>query len=187
MGRLKIRGGLGAIGRFSILMALTVLVGGCFQPLYGERGVTGGSAVREALRGVEVDQIAAPAGSFEAGLATQLRNELLFAFTGGGSSTTPRYQLKVMFSGGSGSVSVNNQAGLPTVEMYSVTASYTLVEKATNKSVVVGKVSSFSQYNPPGTQRFARISASQAAGRNITQDVANQIAGRLASYFVAGQ
>ena len=50
-------------------LAIAALAGGCFQPLYGERSLTGGPALRDQLSAVEIVQIEAPKGSDEARLA----------------------------------------------------------------------------------------------------------------------
>src|SRR5262245_31274550 len=65
-------------------LAIAALAGGCFQPLYGEQSPTGGPVLRDQLSAVDVLQIAAPKGTDEARIAVQVRNALLYDFTGGG-------------------------------------------------------------------------------------------------------
>ena len=41
-------------------LAIAALAGGCFQPLYGERSLTGGPVLRDQLSAVDIVQIEAP-------------------------------------------------------------------------------------------------------------------------------
>src|SRR5262245_14828067 len=75
------RSWLGRLARPSAAIAAAAMLAGCFQPLYGERGVGGGA--HYALSGVEVLTIDAAAGSPELRLAVQVRNDLIYNFTGG--------------------------------------------------------------------------------------------------------
>ena len=55
-------------GRVARLARLALALGrpcsaGCFQPLYGERTLTGGPGLRQRLSAVEVDPIKAPNGT----------------------------------------------------------------------------------------------------------------------------
>src|SRR4051812_27079614 len=82
------------IGRRSVLraagaMAMAALAGGCFQPLYGEQSPMGGPVLRDQLSAVDIVQIEAPKGSDEARLAVEVRNALLFDFSGGGVPPPP--------------------------------------------------------------------------------------------------
>ena len=93
----------GRLARFVPLAAtlgLAVGLGGCFQPLYGDRSVGGGPSLRGAMSAVDVKQIDASKGSDEARLAVELRNALLFDLTGGGPaapvSAAPRCAPRVV-------------------------------------------------------------------------------------------
>jgi LPS-assembly lipoprotein len=55
-------------------LAIAAIAGGCFQPLYGERSLTGGPVLRDQLSAVDIVQIEAPKGSDEARLAVEIRN-----------------------------------------------------------------------------------------------------------------
>lgn len=75
-------------------LAIAALAGGCFQPLYGEHSLTGGPVLRDQLSAVDVLQIAAPKGSDESRIAVEIRNALLYDFTGGGYAAPPTHRLK---------------------------------------------------------------------------------------------
>src|SRR5262252_458943 len=89
---------MGAMVRVATAMAVAALVGGCFQPVYGDRSLTGGPVLRDQLSAVDVLQIDAPKGTDEARLAVEIRNALLFDFTGGGSPAPPTHKLKISMS-----------------------------------------------------------------------------------------
>src|SRR5256885_13900009 len=96
------REGRAPVNRFRhvpIVLLLAALLGGCFQPLYSTSTETGRPAVRDALSAIDVQQIDAAANTSEAPLAVQIRNELLFNFTGGGYSAPPTHKLKVQMTG----------------------------------------------------------------------------------------
>src|SRR5260221_3909994 len=65
------------------VLAIAALAGGCFQPLYGEQSAAGGPILRDQLSAVDVQQIQAPKGTDETRIAVEIRNVLLFDFTGG--------------------------------------------------------------------------------------------------------
>jgi LPS-assembly lipoprotein len=174
------------IARAGAAVASAALLAGCFQPLYGERSVTGGSALREALGAVDVMQIEAPAGSFESRLAVQIRNDLLFNFTGGGEPRPQSHRLRIQMAGARGTLSLDRNSALPTMENYALNTVYTLIEIGTGKVVVTGRAFATVSYDPPGTQRFARINALQDAERRAAKVVSDNITTRLASYFVSG-
>src|SRR5438067_13215603 len=66
------------LARFAPLLAAAGLLAGCFQPLYGERSLTGGPEIKTALSGVDISQIPAANGSPESRIAVDLRNQLVF-------------------------------------------------------------------------------------------------------------
>src|SRR2546423_305855 len=104
----------GGLALVPVLLAIALLGAGCFQPLYGEASLTtGNSSVRDALSSVEVQPIDTIAGSSETKLAVQIRNDLMFSFTGGGSPSSPAYRLKVNIGGGRNLIIVDRASQLP--------------------------------------------------------------------------
>jgi LPS-assembly lipoprotein len=168
-------------------LALAGLLTGCFQPLYGNRTGTDDSPLRTALSSVEVRQIPAANGTPEARIAVELRNDLLFAITGGHSPAPAAYTLAIKISSTRLSVIVDINSGRPDIENYGIDATYTLTDIATNKPVVNGQAFARVSYDIPGTeQRFARVRALRDAENRAASVIAEQIKSRLASYFVAG-
>jgi LPS-assembly lipoprotein len=172
--------------RAALLLAQAGLLAGCFQPLYGSASLNGRPAVREALSGVDVSEIPAAANSAEARLAVQVRNELIYSFTGGGHASSPTHRLKVALSGTHTVVGVIPETGLPNSENYGLNATYSLTELATGKVVVTGAATTNVSFSTLGQQRFARVSSMHDAERRAAQVISENITTRLASYFISG-
>jgi LPS-assembly lipoprotein len=83
-------------------------------------------------------------------------------------------------------VSATNVTGLPFIENFTLRATYSLVDIATNKPVLTGRATTTVSYDPSGTQRFARLSGMQDAERRAAKVIAENVATRLSSYFVSG-
>jgi LPS-assembly lipoprotein len=124
--------------RAAAALAIAALSGGCFQPLYGEQSPTGGPVLRDQLSAVDVLQIEAPKGTDEARIAVEIRNALLYDFTGGGYAAPPTHRLKIAMTSTRASIIVNVQTSRPDVENYGINATYSLTEIATGKVVVTG-------------------------------------------------
>jgi LPS-assembly lipoprotein len=173
--------------RAAAALAVAALAGGCFQPLYGERSPTGGQILRDQLSSVDVLQIDAPKGTDEARLAVEIRNALLYDFTGGGYAAPPTHRLKVAISSTRASIIVDVNTSRPDIENYGINATYTLSEIATGKVVVTGQTFSRVSYDIPGQQqRFARLRGLRDAENRAAKVIADNIRSRLSSYFIAG-
>jgi len=168
-----------------IMLFSAALLGGCFQPLYGTSTETG-RGVRDSLSAVEVEQIPAAANTSEAPLAVQIRNDLLFNFTGGGYPSPPTHRLKIVINGNRAVVNIDRATALPSVETYTLRSTYSLTEIATGKVVVSGNASTPVSYDTMGQQRFARLSGMHDAERRAAKVISDNITTRLASYFVSG-
>ncbi len=172
--------------RLGLAAALAAFCGGCFQPLYGQRTATGAPALRQALSGIDISSIDAVPNTPEARIATQLRNELAFDFTGGGAALPPTHRLKIQIVGRHAVTSASSVTGLPVIENFVLNATYSLVEIKTGRTVVTGRAITTVSYDPSGTQRFARISGQQDAERRAAKVIADEVTTRMASYFVSG-
>jgi LPS-assembly lipoprotein len=181
--------GRASVNRFrhvSIVLLSAALLGGCFQPLYSTSSETGRPAVRDALSAIDIQQIDAAANTSEAPLAVQIRNDLLFNFTGGGYSAPPTHKLKVQINGNRAVVAIDRATALPNVETYTLRTTYSLTEIATGKVVVTGNASTAVSYDTLGQQRFARLSGMHDAERRAAKVLSDNITTRLASYFISG-
>jgi LPS-assembly lipoprotein len=173
--------------RAAAALAIAALAAGCFQPLYGEQSPTGGPVLRDPLSAVDVLQIAAPKASDEARLAVEIRNALLYDFTGGGYAAPPTHRLNIAMSTSRASIIVDVDTSRPEIENYGINATYTLTEIATGKIVVTGTTFARVSYDIPGQQqRYARVRGLRDAELRAAKVVADNIRSRLASYFIAG-
>ena len=178
---------LGGVLRLTAAMLAAGSAAGCFQPLYADRGVTGKPGLRDALSSIRVNQIDAPNGTPEARLAVELRNQLLFDLTGGAGTNSPTHELTIAMTSQRSSVIVDLTSQRPDVENFGVDVVYVLKDLATGKVVVRSQTFARVSYDTPGSdQRFARIRGLRDAENRAAKVVADQIMGRLASYFVAG-
>jgi LPS-assembly lipoprotein len=173
--------------RAAAALAIAALTAGCFQPLYGERTVGGGSILRDQLAAVDVLQISAPKGTDDERLAVEIRNAILFDFTGGGSEAPPVHRLKISMATTRTAIIVDKNTGRPDYEDYGITATYSLTEIATGKTVVTGQTFSRVTYDIPGQQqRYARLRGLRDAESRAAKVIAENIRARLSSYFIAG-
>lgn len=174
---LRIAGALAAAG----------MLAGCFQPLYGDRSLTGGPTIRTELAQVDVSQIPAANGTPLARLAVEVRNSLLFGFTGGGGAPPPTYRLNVRMASTELSVVVDIRTARSDVNNFGINASYDLIELKTGKVVLRDQTFSRVSYDIPGQeQRFARARGLRDAESRAAKVISDNIQARLASYFVAG-
>jgi LPS-assembly lipoprotein len=175
-----------ALRRVVAVVAAAAFLGGCFQPLYGDRTVGGQSTLHAELAKVDVAQIPAPNGTPESRIAVELRNSLVFGLTGGGGGAPATHQLRISISSTRLSVIVDIQSSRPDVENFGLNASYQLVEMKTGKTVLSDTTFARVSYDIPGQeQRFARSRALRDSENRAAKVIADAIQARLASYFIA--
>jgi LPS-assembly lipoprotein len=117
----------------------------------------------------------------------ELRNGLLFSFTGGSGTAPPTHKLVVRMSTTRTSAIVDLTTARPDIENYGIDVSYELREIATDKRVLGATTFARVSYDIPGQeQRFARIRGLRDAESRATKQIAENISQRLASFFVAG-
>jgi LPS-assembly lipoprotein len=189
-GRSKRRSGprswAAAAGRAAVVAATAAVLGGCFQPLYGDKTVGGQSSLHAQLAQVEVAQIPASNGTPESRIAVELRNNLVFGMTGGAGGAPPTHQLRIRISSTRLSVIVDIQSSRPDVENFGLNASYQLIDMKTGKPVLSDTTFARVSYDIPGQeQRFARSRALRDSENRAAKVIADAIQARLASYFVA--
>ena len=161
---------------FAVLIAglVPLALSGCgFQPLYG--GTTaGGQRLSEVMAGVEINPIPGRVGQ-------KLRNELIFANTGGSRAAASRYRLDIAIK-----ESVTDQlvqiTGDATGQVYQLDATFQLIDSASGKVLLQGKAISRAPYN-----RFqeifanvrARYDAENRAARTMSESIKTQVAAFL--------
>jgi LPS-assembly lipoprotein len=173
--------------RLAGALALAALLGGCFEPMYGERSLTGGPGLKARMAAVDVIMGDVPNGSPLARIANELRNDMLFDFQGGSGGTTPTHQLRVQMSASNNQVIVDITTARADVQQFGIDATYTLVEKATGKPVITGRTFARVSYDNPGqAQRFSNARGQRDAENRAAKQISGNIRSRLASYFSAG-
>jgi len=173
--------------RLLVVCGLGALLGGCFQPMYASNNsVTGSPALHDKLAAIDLPTIKVGRATDQR-LAVALKNALAFNFYGAATGDAPTHRLEVTMSSTALSIIVDNTSGRPDIQDYAIDAFYTLREIATNKAVVSGQTFARVSFDIPGQeQRFARSRALRDAEDRATQQIADNISRRLASYFVAG-
>jgi LPS-assembly lipoprotein len=166
--------------------ALAALTAGCFQPMYAEHN-DGTPGLREKLLSVDLPPVDKPNSSRDARLGVEIRNALAFKLYGNATGTPPTHRLVIKFTTTRSSLLTDVNTGLPTSENYGIDAQYNLIDNATNKSVMTGTTFSHLSYDIPGSyQRFSRERALRDAEDRASQEIAENIKTRLASFFYSG-
>jgi LPS-assembly lipoprotein len=172
--------------RLLVVAALAALTAGCFQPMYAEHA-DGTPALREKLMGVDLPPLNVPNSSRIARLGVEVRNALAFKLYGNATGTTPTHRLDIRLQTTDSTLMTDPNTGLPTSETYGINAQFNLIDIATNKSVMTGVTFSRVSFDVPGSyQRFARARALHDAEDRASQEIAERIKTRLASYFFTG-
>jgi LPS-assembly lipoprotein len=172
--------------RLLAVAALAALTAGCFQPMYAEHA-DGTPGLRDKLLAVEVPPVSKPNASHEARIQVAIRNALAFKLYGNATGVAPLYRLDLRFSTTRSTLMLDPATALPTDESYGIDANFSLVEIATNKTVITGTTFSRVSYDIPGSyQRFSRSRAVRDAEDRAAQEIAEHLQTRLASYFATG-
>jgi LPS-assembly lipoprotein len=161
----------------SLLAGLAALaLAGCgFQPLYG--GTTaGGSRLSEVMKEIDVTPIPGRVGQ-------KLRNELIFANTGGGTAGRTRYRLNITIK-----ESVTDQmvqiTGDATGQVYQLDATFELVDSASGATVYEGKAiarAPYNRYQEIFANVRARYDAENRAARGVSESIRTQVAAHLSN------
>jgi LPS-assembly lipoprotein len=153
--------------------AAACAVGGCgFQPLYG--GTTaGGEKLANVMAGVEIDPIPGRVGQ-------KIRNELIFATTGGGYGAPSRYKLDISIK-----ESLTDQlveiTGDATGQVYQLDATFKLMDPM-GKVLLQGTAISRAPYNR-FQEIFANVRARYDAENRAARTIADSIRTRIAAYM----
>ncbi len=174
------------VARLLVVAALAALTAGCFQPMYAEHA-DGTPALRDKLMGVELPPLDVANSSRAARLGVEIRNALAFKLYGNATGTSPTHRLVIRLQTTDYTLMTDVNTGLPSSETYGINAQFNLIDIATNKSVMTGTTASRVSFDIPGSyQRFARARAFRDAEDRASQEIAERIQTRLASFFYAG-
>lgn len=173
--------------RLAVIATVPALLAGCFRPLYADNPTMSGGSTAKELAKIDIAQIEARIGvEDEARIGVELRNMLIFDFTGGaGEPANPAYRLKITIRGSGSTVLVDRASSRAEAEGYSLDAAFTLTDQATGKAVINSTAVGRTSFDSLGQQRFARLRALREAEQRAARIVADQIRGRLATYFAS--
>lgn len=153
----------------------TVLLGGCFRPMYADVDSSNSRGMREILASVAID----PA---QDRVDQQIRNSLAFQFTGGGEAAVPQYRLHLDASSSSDTALVGGPDLTPQIDMNIATCEITLKDETGEKILLRAKVFARKSYQS-GLQSFSSTRAQRDAENEVAKTLADQIYLRLVSYF----
>lgn len=165
-----------------VLVALAGLgglgLGGCgFQPLYGSNTTTAsGTRLSEAMASVDVQPIPGRVGQ-------KVRNELVFANTGGGYASEPKYKLRIAIRERVTSQLVQI-TGDAREEVYQLEASFKLIDPSNGAVLHQGAAISrapYSRYQEIFANVRARYNAEDRAARTVSESIKTQVTAYLAS------
>ena len=147
------------------------------RPLYSSTTASGQTLATE-LSTVEI----APAKNR---VDQEIRNNLIFAFTGGGDPAQPAYRLVIETKTTSDDLTIESGTGLANNTRVSMTSTYKLIKLA-DKSVATQGSSFFTAEFTRSTQRFANDRAQLDTENRAAEQISNDIQLRLSAFFAAG-
>lgn len=173
--------------RALLALALAFSVAGCFQPLYGDPAVVGGSGIIDQMRSIEVAPVVTGVSRRLPRVGGEVHNELMYQLTGGGATNTTAYRLIVNIGGGSSQVIADVATGRSESQNFGLDASFSLVDISTGRGVLSGSTFSRVSYDTPGQlQRYAGERGLRDAENRAAKGIAASIRSRIASYFASG-
>ena len=170
--------------RPAALVMLSLALAGCgFRPLYLENGpVIAGSPQQKAGIGRELAGISVQLGTTRESIL--LRNNLIFAFTGGGDdSANPVYRLDYSIIKSASPFTVEAGSGRQSAAFVTIQVTYQLLRIGSLDPVFKGRAIGRASFDKPA-QRFAAIRAERDAEDRAVGDVSEAVRNALASYFV---
>lgn len=168
--------------RLAFVCAVSGALAGCFQPLYAENSTVGGPALIDRMREVEIIQI-------QGRLGNELRNDLIFALTGGeGNPKGAPYQMIISVDSSIATALVNSGSGLPENQIVRVNAKWRLVRADDDKKKALVDGSAFGSATiDVSDQRYANYAAARDAENRAARTLVDQIKAQLAAYFIRNQ
>ncbi|OYW52497.1 MAG: hypothetical protein B7X99_02445 [Rhizobiales bacterium 17-65-6] len=168
--------------RLATLLAVAGALTGCFRPMYASDNTQAGPALKEKLASIQVVRI-------EGELGNELRNDLIFALTGGaGNPSDAPYKLYMKVKSTSSYAIVNTSSGLPEAKVVRVSADWRMVQAgAEDKPAVASGSAAASASIDVSQERFANYSATRDAEKRAGGTLSEMIKAQLAAFFVKQQ
>jgi LPS-assembly lipoprotein len=156
--------------RGAAALGLTLLLGGCFQPLYSEASHPGLVA---DLQAIEVAPIKDRIGHY-------LNDDLISNLNGTGSTPTAKYRLTVTLTQKTQTPTVESQINAADAATVIGSAKFSLTQIDGGKEVFKGEATTAAVYDRT-LQGFANLRAERDAEIRIARSLADEIALRVAS------
>jgi LPS-assembly lipoprotein len=134
--------------------------------------------VQSELAAIEVKPIADRIGHY-------LRNELVFDLDGSGGAPARRYDLSVIVVESLDVTVTDYSTGRADSATLVATATYTLTERGTNRTIFTGQAVARATYDR-FAQRFANVRAARDAQERAAKQLSSLIRNRLAAGFAGG-
>jgi len=150
-------------------LALTLALGGCFTPLYGEAAHPG---LVQALREVEVTPIPDRIGHY-------LGDDLISRLNGSGETPKPKYRLTVRLSRSVTTPTIESQIQTADAATVTGTAVFSLVRIEGEKPIYSGSATSSAVYDRT-LQSYADLRAARDAEIRVAKSLADEIELRVA-------
>lgn len=153
------------------------LLAGCsnVRPLYGTVEGGGPSA---ASKMAQIDIKLA-----DSRVSQRVRNELIFAFHGGGEEAAqPIYRLNLRVTDSSLPVGIERMGSIPAAQLVQLNCSFTLTDIATGKTLLSGTSFANASYDF-SQQRFANVRAQRDAENRAANQIAVDIRTKVAAYL----
>lgn len=168
------------IAGLAVAGLLSAATAGCFQPMYAQK-VAGSTDTTLAQTFDDIEVVFA-----EGRVGNEVRNDLIFALTGGSGNPVGvpyRLVLNVKESTTTSAV-VDSVTGLPEVEIVRVDVAWQLFDVGNPKTPVANNAGFGTASLDSGYQRFARDRAIRDAQNRSSTMAAEMIRGQLASYLL---
>ncbi len=144
------------------------------KPLYGS--TASGARLKDVMAGLEITEIPGRVGQ-------RVRNELIFASTGGGRPADSLYRLDISVRE-SVTDTLVLRTGSVQSQLYNLDAKFKLIRLADNKQVLEGKSAgraAFDRFRPIFSNVRARIDAENRAARTVADGIRTRVAAFLSS------
>ena len=155
-----------------LALILPLVLGGCFQPLYGP--LANGGSLESELQAIAVNPIMPDR------IGHYLENELGFAFNGTGSTVRPRYRLTVTVRERVQTPVIDTVSARATAATVVIDADYVLTPVAGGEPITKGTAFSVASYDRT-TQRISNVQAARDAETRNAKVIADQIRTRVAA------
>ena len=175
-----------SVRRFGLLALAALAIGAC-QPLYAQKpDISVGTPV--AAAGVAAPSLAAvDILPIDGRVGVKIRNDLIFALTGGGEPIKPPlYRLDIAVQIITAQIAIVDPfTDRPQLETAGVEAAFALIRIGTGEPVLSGNALGRATYTR-NRQRFASTRAQRDAEDRAARVVVEQIRARLMAHFATG-